>query len=174
MAPILQPEILVVPQDIKGPDTKRRLNGRVERVLEALAQKMTRWVSGSHGFVSAVAAVALWLAAGPLVGFSTGWHLVLTSATAIATFLMVFLIQRSQTKEALALQLKLNEVIAALEGASNRLMAAEHMTESELEDLSVGYRDLRTRAQGKDEGQALSIDRAQGRGGPDAPRKPSG
>ena len=64
-------------------------------------------------------------------------------------------------------------MIAALEGASNRLMAAEHMTESELEDLSVGYRDLRTRAQGKDEGQALSIDRAQGRGGPDATRKPS-
>ena len=76
--------------------------------------------------------VVVWLATGPLFGFSDTWQLVINTGTTIVTFLMVFLIQRTQNKEALAVQLKLNEIVAALEGASNRLIDVEDLSEEEL------------------------------------------
>jgi len=114
--------------------------------LERLARLAARWSSSSIGFAAAVGVVLAWLATGPFLHFSSSWQLVINTGTTIVTFLMVFLIQRSQGKDALAIQLKLDELVAALAGASNRLVAAEDLSEADLEDLQRRYRVLSERA----------------------------
>ena len=108
-------------------------------VAERLAIAASRFTGSSAAFLTAVALVATWLVTGPIFGYSNTWQLVINTGTTIATFLMVFLIQRSQNKESLALQLKLNEIVAALEGASNRLVSVEDLTEKELATLHAHY-----------------------------------
>jgi len=77
-----------------------------------------------------------------LFHFSDTWQLVINTGTTIVTFLMVFLIQRSQNKDALAIHLKLNEIVAAVEGASNRLIDVEDLTEEEIKTLHMYYQRL--------------------------------
>jgi low affinity Fe/Cu permease len=79
------------------------------------------------------------VATGPLFDYSNTWQLVINTGTTIITFLMVFLIQRSQNKDSLAIQLKLNELVAAMAGASNRLIDCEDMNEEELRTLHRHY-----------------------------------
>ena len=110
--------------------------------LEAAAYAVTEWSGSSTAFASALAVVALWALAGPLFGFSDTWQLVINTGTTIVTFLMVFLIQRSQTKDSRALHLKLNEIVAGLEGASNRLINVEDLTEAEVRRLHDQYQRL--------------------------------
>ena len=83
---------------------------------------------------------------GPIFGFSDTWQLVINTGTTIITFLMVFLIQRSQNKDARAVHLKLNEIVAALQGASNRLINVEDLTETEIRLLHAHYQRLVTMA----------------------------
>ena len=90
----------------------------------------------------AVALVVGWLASGPLFHYSDTWQLVINTTTTVITFLMVFVIQRSQNKESRALNLKLDELIAAIEGASNRLIDVESLSEEELATLATHYRVL--------------------------------
>ena len=80
-----------------------------------------------------------WAFAGPVFGFSDTWQLFINSCTTIMTFLMVFLIQRTQNKDSRALQIKLNELIAAQKGASNRLINVEDLSESEVRLLHLHY-----------------------------------
>ena len=135
---------------------------RDDRALERLAQHAARWSSGSRGFATAVGVVVVWLATGPFLHYSTTWQLVINTGTTVITFLMVFLIQRSQTKDALAIQLKLDELVAALAGASNRLVAAEDLSEDDLKDLQRRYRVLSERARHLADKQApLSLDAPQ-------------
>jgi len=132
--------------------------------FERLAQLAARWSASSVGFGSALVVVLVWLATGPFLHYSTTWQLVINTGTTIITFLMVFLIQRSQSKDALAIQLKLDELVAALAGASNRLVAAEDLSEADLEDLRRRYRVLSERARHLADKQAsLSLDQATGR-----------
>ena len=84
----------------------------------------------------------MWIVTGPLFHFSDTWQLVINTGTTIITFLMVFLIQRTQNKDALAIHIKLNEIVAALEGASNRLIDVEDLTEGEIETLHKHYQAL--------------------------------
>src|SRR6188474_2891504 len=93
-------------------------------------------------FAAAVLLILVWLVSGPLFGFSNTWQLVINTATTIVTFLMVFLIQRSQNKESLAVQLKLNELVASKKGASNRLIDIEDLSEEELQILHKHFRQL--------------------------------
>jgi low affinity Fe/Cu permease len=86
--------------------------------------------------------IIVWVVTGPLFHFSDTWQLVINTGTTIVTFLMVFLIQRSQNKDALAVHLKLNEIVAALEGASNRLIDVEDLTEAEIKTLHAHYKKL--------------------------------
>lgn len=130
----------------------------LEAWLERLAQAVTRFVSGSHGFVFAVGIVLAWLIAGPFAHWSETWQLVINTGTTIITFIMVFLIQRSQSKESLALQLKLDEVVAALAGASNDLVAVEELSEEELVKLNDRYRRLKEQAGRIRKREALSIE----------------
>lgn len=111
-----------------------------------VAERFSHWVSKATGstpaFVGAAGLIVLWLCAGPFFGFSSEWQLVINTGTTIITFLMVFVIQRAQNKESVAIQLKLNELVAAHELASNRLVSIEDLTEEELEVLQQYYRKL--------------------------------
>jgi low affinity Fe/Cu permease len=110
--------------------------------MERLSCRMTAWTGTSLAFGLAVATILIWALTGPLFKFSDTWQLVINTGTTIVTFLMVFLIQRSQNKDAMAIQLKLNELVAAVEGASNRLIAVEDLSEEEVQVLKEHYREL--------------------------------
>jgi len=110
--------------------------------LERLSSAATRWTGSTAALLSAAGVIVLWLASGPLFGFSDTWQLVINTSTTIVTFLMVFLIQRSQNKESLAVQLKLNELVASKKGASNRLIDIEDLSEQELKVLHQHFRRL--------------------------------
>ena len=114
----------------------------VSQKLERFAHRVTVWSGSSLAFIIALCVIIVWAITGPLFKFSDTWQLVINTGTTIATFLMVFLIQRAQNKDALALHLKLNEIVAALEGASNRLIDIEDLTEEEVETLHRHYRKL--------------------------------
>ena len=113
-----------------------------EGILSRFATKATEWTGSTAAFSSAVAVLGIWAVTGPLFHFSDTWQLVINTGTTIVTFLMVFLIQRAQNKDALAVQLKLNEIVAALEGASNRLISVEDLSEEELQVLRIHYEHL--------------------------------
>jgi low affinity Fe/Cu permease len=115
---------------------------------ERLARSVSCWTGTSLAFLLALAAILIWLVSGPLFGFSDTWQLVINTTTTIITFLMVFLIQRAQNKEMISLHLKLNELIAVLKGASNRLINIEDMSEEEIATLHnhfAALADLATR-----------------------------
>jgi low affinity Fe/Cu permease len=118
-------------------DVPRRPNA-----LERLAVFATRAAGSSGAFALALGAVLLWLVTGPIFGWSDTWQLVINTATTIVTFLMVFLIQRTQNKDSQALHLKLNEIVAALNGASNRLIAVERLSEADLDALRRHFEEL--------------------------------
>ncbi|HEY2962399.1 MAG TPA: low affinity iron permease family protein [Pyrinomonadaceae bacterium] len=112
------------------------------RSLEKFSHQATKATGTSLAFVLAVTVVLVWLISGPIFRFSDTWQLVINTGTTIITFLMVFLIQRAQNKDAVALHLKLNEIVAALEGASNRLIDVEDLSEAEIDALRKYYRRL--------------------------------
>jgi low affinity Fe/Cu permease len=124
------------------PRVRHRRHSTIGAIAERFAARMTALAGSTAAFLLAVATIGVWAATGPLFGYSDTWQLVINTGTTIVTFLMVFLIQRTQNKDALALQLKLNEIVAALEGASNRLIDVEDLTEDDLRVLSEHYREL--------------------------------
>jgi low affinity Fe/Cu permease len=129
--------------------------------LERWSRVVTNWTGSSWAFAVAVLIVAAWLLTGPIFHYSDTWQLVINTGTTIVTFLMVFLIQRAQNKDALAVHLKLNEIVAALHGASNRLIDVEDMNEADLVRLHRFYRHLAEMAKRDFElGQSHSVEEA--------------
>jgi low affinity Fe/Cu permease len=126
---------------------QRNHSCQINSRLESLSHKATLWSGSSWAFLIAILLTIAWLATGPLFAFSDTWQLVMNTFTSIVTFLMVFLIQRSQNKDALAMQVKLNELIAAMKGASNRLIDVENLCEADVRELHERYQKLATRAQ---------------------------
>ena len=120
----------------------RAKSGGISHLLENFSKLVCRWTGGSLAFALACGIIVVWLISGPFFGFSDTWQLVINTGTTVVTFLMVFLIQRSQNKESLAVQLKLNEIVAALQGASNRLIDVEDLNEEELHTLHRHYAKL--------------------------------
>ena len=114
----------------------------VSTLLERFSYQATKATGTSLAFVLALTVIVVWAITGPLFGFSDTWQLVINTGTTIVTFLMVFLIQRAQNKDALALHLKLNEIVAAMEGASNRLIDVEDLSEPEINALRNYYKRL--------------------------------
>jgi low affinity Fe/Cu permease len=129
-------------------DTRRMKSQQAEGrwTIEALSGAVTRWTGGTTALMMAAGAIALWLVTGPVFGYSDTWQLAINTGTTIITFLMVFLIQRSQNKDGLAIQLKLDELVAAFDGASNRLINVEGLSEDELRHLQGVYSTLAKRA----------------------------
>jgi low affinity Fe/Cu permease len=120
----------------------RKQAGGIGVRLERLSERVTGWAGSSWGFGSALAIVVVWALSGPLFRFTDTWQLVINTGTTIVTFLMVFLIQRTQNKDARAIHLKLNEIVAAVDGASNRMIDVEDLSEKELETLHTHFRRL--------------------------------
>ncbi|HEJ2443945.1 low affinity iron permease family protein [Burkholderia multivorans] len=142
----------------------------VTRAFERFASGVTAWAGSPIAFGSAVAVTLLWLVSGPLFHYSDAWQLVINTGTTIITFLMVFLLQRNQNRDSVALHLKLDELVAATRSASDRLIGIEDASEEELNQLAQAYMKLAKRA-GTREG--LEEDCARVRDMADAPRDAS-
>lgn len=110
--------------------------------FETFALAVTKATGSTVAFLSAFTIIFLWGVAGPVFHYTETWQMVITTGTSIITFLMVFLIQKAQNKNSLAIQLKLNELVAAHEFASNRLVNVENMTEDELKVIHKYYAKL--------------------------------
>lgn len=110
--------------------------------FESMSTKITYWTGSSAAFGTAFAVIIIWGITGPIFKYSDTWQLVINTGTTIITFLMVFLIQKSQNKDSKAIQLKLNELIAASRHASNRMVDIEDLTEAELDVLHKYYQRL--------------------------------
>jgi low affinity Fe/Cu permease len=107
-----------------------------------LANWTARAIGHPAAFAFAVAVVGLWLVTGPIFGFSDTWQLVINTGTTIVTFLVVFLIQNTQNRDGAALQLKLDELIRAMQGAHNALLDLEELPEDALQAFKERYQDL--------------------------------
>jgi low affinity Fe/Cu permease len=116
--------------------------GGLAHTFEAFSERVTKWTGSTAAFITGTGVILVWGILGPVFHYSNTWQLVINTGTTIITFLMVFLIQRSQNKDALAIHLKLNELVAAVHGASNRLIDVEAMSEEELRTLERYYGEL--------------------------------
>lgn len=131
-------------------------------LFEKLSAKVTKATGSSTAFILAFLVIIVWGITGPLFNFSNTWQLVINTGTTIITFLMVFVIQQSQNKDTIAIQLKLNELIAASDTASNRLVDVEELSAEELQTLKTFYRRLSELAKNESDIHAThSIDEAQ-------------
>ncbi len=119
------------------------LRPRIPKFKSDLFTRVSGWTirvtGGRWGFLSALAIVLIWAAAGPFFRYSQNWQLVINTGTTIITFLMVFLIQNAQNRESKALHLKLDELILAMREARNELIDVEHLTEAQLDQLAERY-----------------------------------
>jgi low affinity Fe/Cu permease len=114
----------------------------ISRFFDRFSSKVTKVTGKPISFIFACLVIIVWAMSGPLFQFSDTWQLVINTGTTIITFLMVFVIQQSQNKDTIALQIKLNELIASSENASNRLIDVEDLTPEELETLKKFYIQL--------------------------------
>ena len=124
-------------------------------VYSDLAKTVSRFCGRPSTFALAVAVIAVWIATGPLFGFSDTWQLVINTGTTIITFLMVFLIQNTQNRDTQAIQLKLDELIRATRGAHNALLDLEELDERTLEQFRARYEGLARLAR---ENRGLGLD----------------
>jgi low affinity Fe/Cu permease len=120
-------------------ETRKGKNSKLTEWFEKVSKLVTRATGRPATFIVAACVVIVWAVTGPIFNYSDTWQLVINTGTTIVTFLMVFVIQQSQNKDTIALQLKLNELIACQKNASNRLIDVEDLTEDELEVLKKFY-----------------------------------
>ncbi|MDP9128056.1 MAG: low affinity iron permease family protein [Pseudomonadota bacterium] len=112
---------------------------KVNVVFGAFAEKAALWAGSSVAFVLAIAFIVAWMLSGPFFHYSPHWEMLISTVPTVVTFLLVFLIQNSQTREILAVQLKLNELIRATDGAHTVMLSLEKLTEEELVVLCGQY-----------------------------------
>jgi low affinity Fe/Cu permease len=115
-------------------------------LFHAFSQRVARLMGTSWAFLAAVALIVVWALTGPLFHFSDTWQLVITTGTTIVTFLMVFLIQNTQNRDAVAIHLKLDELLRAVEGARTGLVALEDLSDAELARLREQFARLHERS----------------------------
>ncbi len=117
-------------------------NKKKKNFFEQFANWATNATGSSAAFIIAIVVIIVWAVTGPLFKYSDTWQLVINTGTTIITFLMVFLIQKTQNKDSKAIHLKLNEILASHQGASNRMVDIEDLTEVELDRLHKFYVQL--------------------------------
>ncbi len=122
------------------------------KFIEHLSHQAVKWTASSWAFVIVFSFTLIWLAFGPFLKFSVGWQLTMSTISSTVTFLMVFLLQRSQNKDYLAMQIKLNEVIASQKGANNHLINIENLSEAEIVELQKRYQTVATHLHDNKEG----------------------
>jgi low affinity Fe/Cu permease len=139
-------------QENKVKKTNKNEQGRdflciVSDAFRVFARRSSVVLGSAWAFAGAVLVIAVWLITGPTFHFSDTWQLIINTATTIITFLMVFLIQNTQNRDAKAVHLKLDEMIRALKGARNQLVDLEDLSDEELKKLEEQFRRLRTKAE---------------------------
>lgn len=122
-----------------------------KNLFERFANWATIATGSSAAFIGAALIILIWIVTGPVFSYSNTWQLIINTGTTIVTFLMVFLIQKSQNKDSKAIHLKLNELIASHQGTSNRMVNIEELTEAELDQLHKFYARLAKLAQKEDD-----------------------
>ena len=124
-----------------------RLSREVNELFRKFANAAAQWMGSPAAFMIAGVTILVWAALGPVFGYSDTWQLAINTGTTIVTFLMVFLIQATQNRDAKAIHLKLDELIRGLQGARNHLVDLENLTDAELDELQKEFRRLRERSQ---------------------------
>jgi low affinity Fe/Cu permease len=122
-----------------------------KNMFERFSNWATMATGSSAAFIIAISVIIVWLISGPIFKYSDTWQLIINTGTTIVTFLMVFLIQKSQNKDSKAIHLKLNEILASHEGSSNRMVDIEDLTEEELDQLHKFYVKLSDLAEKEDD-----------------------
>ena len=123
----------------------------MHNAFRRFAQAVSARAGSAWAFAAALALVVAWLVSGPLFGYSDHWQLIINTGTTIVTFLMVFLIQNAQNRDAKAFHLKLDELIRGVQGARTRLVNLEQCSDEELEHLQREFERLRLRLQSREE-----------------------
>jgi low affinity Fe/Cu permease len=135
------------PGELKEHERERDFFCAVSDVFRLFAHRSAVMLGSAWAFTAAVLAILVWIVTGPTFHFSDTWQLIINTATTIITFLMVFLIQNTQNRDAKAVHLKLDELIRAVKGARNQLVDLENLSNEELKKLEEQFRRLRKRAQ---------------------------
>lgn len=131
----------------KNQETERDFFCVVSDAFRVFARRSSSALGSAWAFVGAVLVILVWIVTGPMFHFSDTWQLVINTATTIITFLMVFLIQNTQNRDAKAVHLKLDELIRALKNARNELVDLENLSDEELQKLGEQFKNMRKRAE---------------------------
>ena len=134
-------------EKLKKNDEERDFFCLVSDAFRVFARHSSMILGSAWAFTGAVLVIAVWLLTGPTFHFSDTWQLIINTATTIITFLMVFLIQNTQNRDAKAVHLKLDEMIRALKGARNQLVDLEDLSDEELKKLEEQFQRLRKKAE---------------------------
>ena len=135
-------------QERKKNEQERDIFCVVSDAFRCFAQRSSALLGSAWAFCGAVLVILVWLVTGPAFHFSDTWQLIINTATTVVTFLMVFLIQNTQNRDAKAMHLKLDELIRAVKGARNQLVDLEELSDNDLKKLEEQFRRLRKQAQG--------------------------
>jgi len=128
-------------------DTEADFFCRVRDAFRVFARRSSEVLGSAWAFIGAIAIIAIWALTGPTFHFSDTWQLIINTGTTIVTFLMVFLIQNTQNRDAKAVHLKLDELIRAIQGARNHLVDLEKLSDDELKKLEEQFTRLREQAE---------------------------
>ena len=134
-------------KEAKGSDQKRDFFCIVRDAFRCVAQRSSSVLGSAWAFCGAVLIIVLWLVTGPTFHFSDTWQLIINTATTVVTFLMVFLIQNTQNRDAKAMHLKLDELIRAVKGARNQLVDLENLSDDDLKKLEEQFQELRKKSE---------------------------
>jgi low affinity Fe/Cu permease len=131
----------------KKNEQKRDFFCTVRDVFRCFAQRASVLLGSAWAFCGAVLVIVVWLVTGPTFHFSDTWQLIINTATTVVTFLMVFMIQNTQNRDAKAMHLKLDELIRAVTGARNQLVDLENLSDDDLKKLELQFKTLRKQAE---------------------------
>ena len=132
-------------------------NDNRQDLLESLAYRSAKWTGSSWAFLITLGFSFAWLVSGAFFFFSDGWQLFMNTVSSTTTFIMVFLLQRSQNKDTIAMQIKLNEIIGALKGANNSLINIENLSEKEIIGLQKRYQNVASHIHTNSESSTHSV-----------------
>jgi len=133
----------------------------VSDAFRVFARRSSSMLGSAWAFTAALLVIVIWLVTGPVFHFSNTWQLIINTATTIITFLMVFLIQNTQNRDAKAVHLKLDELIRAIRNARNELVDLEELSDEELQKLEAQFRRMRQRAENDDATPSRHVDPAE-------------
>jgi low affinity Fe/Cu permease len=146
--------------ELKQHEQERDFFCVVSDAFRVFARRSSSMLGSAWAFTAALLVIVIWLVTGPVFHFSNTWQLIINTATTIITFLMVFLIQNTQNRDAKAVHLKLDELIRAIRNARNELVDLEELSDEELKKLEEQFRRTRQRAE-KDESPSRHVDPAE-------------